>query len=432
MEGTTLDGVEVVILAAGKGTRMKGDGAKVLHGVCGRPMLEYVLDVATAISEGAPVVVVGHEEEKVQETFSGRDLRWVLQGRQLGTGHAVLSCREELEKGSGPVVVLNGDQPLLSAQVLLEMLGIFEREEPGAVVLTAVLEDPANYGRIVRNENRRLVRIVEEHDAGPEEREIREVNGGAYVFNRLTLLEKLQELDTDNAQGEYYLTDVIHQMLDGKGFHQVIPYVTDNSQEILSVTTRWDIPKIAGLLMDRYLRHLAQDCGVTIVSPENTYIEPGAQIGHDTIILPFTFIERDVRIGSHCKVGPFSHLRAGTVLADRAEIGNFTETKKTVVGEGSKAKHLSYLGDAIIGKKVNIGAGTICANYDGKRKHQTVIDDGTHVGSGTVFVAPVKTGRNAVTGAGAVVTAGKDVPDGETVVGVPAEPLKKRRKKEKK
>jgi bifunctional UDP-N-acetylglucosamine pyrophosphorylase/glucosamine-1-phosphate N-acetyltransferase len=422
--------VDVVVLAAGKGTRMKGKHPKVLHDIAGRPMLAYVLDVAQAVSERPPLVVVGHAAAEVREAFSDRDVRWVVQEEQLGTGHAVLACRAELEDGEGPVAVLNADQPLIPAKRLEGMLHIFEQEKPGAVMLTARLEDPANFGRIVRDGEGRFLRIVEEHDASGEERKIREVSGGAYVFDRSLLLEKLQNLGTDNAQGEYYLTDVVHQMV--AGGVAVIPFVTPCCEEILSVTTRWDIQKLWPIIMGRYMKYLAEECGVTIVAPENTYIEPGAEIGHDTVILPFTYIERNVKIGARCKVGPFSHLRKGTVLEDHAEIGNFTEAKNTLLGEGSKAKHLSYLGDAQIGRKVNIGAGTICANYDGKRKHKTQIGDGTQVGSGTIFVAPVKTGRNAVTGAGSVITAGKDVPDGETVAGVPAEPLKRHRKEKKK
>jgi bifunctional UDP-N-acetylglucosamine pyrophosphorylase/glucosamine-1-phosphate N-acetyltransferase len=422
--------IDVVILAAGKGTRMKSEEPKVLHDVAGRPMLAYVLDVAEGVGVRPPLIVVGHAKEKVRAAFGDRKVRWVEQKEQLGTGHAVSTCARELKKHDGPVLVLNADQPLITAGRVREMLRVFEQERPGAVMLTAQLEDPENFGRIVRNEAGGLLRIVEEHDATPEEHSIREVNGGAYVFDRNKLLEKLQGLGTDNAQGEYYLTDVLHQMI--KDGLAVVPLATPCCEEILSITTRWDIQRVWPVAMGRYMKHLAQECGVTIVAPENTYIEPGAQIGPDTVILPFTVIERDVRIGAHCKVGPFSHLRKGTVLEDYAEVGNFTETKNTHLGERSKAKHLSYLGDAGIGAKVNVGAGTICANYDGRNKHRTEIGDGTHVGSGTIFVAPVKTGKDAVTGAGAVVTSGKDIGDGETVVGVPAQPLGKRRKKGKK
>ncbi len=421
---------DVVILAAGKGTRMKGNEPKVLHSIAGRPMLAYILDVAEAVSSRAPLVVAGHAKEKVQEAFSDRNIRWVEQREQLGTGHAVLACESELKKDSGPVVVLNADQPLITSESVRKMLGIFEQKKAAAVMLTAELEDPTNFGRIVRDESGKLLKIVEEHDAGPKERAIREVNGGAYIFDREKLLERLRNLNTDNAQGEYYLTDVVHQLLGEK--LDVIPFPTPCFEEILSVTTRWDIQRVWPIIMGRYMKHLAEECGVTIVAPENIYIEPGAQIGHDTTILPFTVIERDVKIGNHCKVGPFSHLRKGSVLEDYSEVGNFTETKNTRLGERSKAKHLSYLGDAVIGKKVNVGAGTICANYDGKNKHRTEIGDGTHVGSGTIFVAPVKTGKDAVTGAGAVITSGRDVSDGETVVGVPAQPMDKRRKKGKK
>lgn len=408
---------------------MKGDDPKVLHDICGRPMLTYSLEAARAISP-QPLVVIGYGAERVREAFADQDVRWVVQAEQLGTGHAVLACRDELARAEGPVVVINADQPLIKRETLEGMLHIFEQENPGIVMLTAELDDPTNYGRIVRNEDGGLLRIVEEHDASTRERQIREVNGGAYVFERALLLEKLAGLSTDNAQGEYYLTGVVHQAVAQGG--RVIPYVTPWNEEILSVTTRRDVQRILPIIMGRYMKYLAEECGVTIVAPENTYIEPGALIGHDTIILPFTVIERDVKIGVHCRVGPFSHLRRGTVLEEGAEVGNFTETKKTLLGEGSKAKHLSYLGDAEIGKKVNIGAGTICANYDGKRKHKTRIGDGTQVGSGTIFVAPVKTGKNAVTGAGAVVPAGRDVQDGETVAGVPARPLRKKGKKSKK
>jgi len=420
---------DVIVLAAGRGTRMKGDEPKVLHDLCGRPMLAYILDTAEKISSRSPIVVVGYAQDKVRKAFSERDVRWVTQDEQKGTGHAVMSCREELEKNEEPVVIVNADQPIIAAERLLEMLHIYEQEKPGAVMLTAELDDPKNYGRIVRSKDGVFKRIIEEHDAKPDEREIKEVNGGAYVFDRKMLLEKLRNLDTNNAQGEYYLTDVVHQLAAGE--NGVKAFVTPCCEEIMSVTTRWDIQKVWPVVMGRYMKHLAEECGVTVVAPENTYIEPGAEIGQDTVIYPFTYIEKEVKIGTHCKVGPFSHIRKGTILKDRAEIGNFTETKNTVLGEGSKAKHLSYLGDAVIGDKANIGAGTICANYDGKNKHRTEIGDGTHVGSGTIFVAPVRTGRNAVTGAGAVVTSGRHISDDETVVGIPAKPINKSGKKEK-
>ncbi|MFH1422620.1 MAG: NTP transferase domain-containing protein [Planctomycetota bacterium] len=411
----------VVILAAGKGTRMKSSLPKVMHNICGKPLLWYSICIARAVSKSEPIVVIGHKAELVQKELEGEKIRWVKQKGQLGTGHAVLACENILKSSKESVVVLNADLPLLQPEALVEMIKKQRKKHAACVVMTTNIKNPFGYGRILRSQDGSVSKIVEERDSTGLEKTIMEVNSGAYVFDCVERFKALKKVKTDNAQKEYYLPDALAVFV--KSGKKVLAHKVEDEKTVYSVTTRWDLPNISSIIMLYKMKRLAES-GVTIVSPQNTIIDVDVEIGAETIIYPFTVIESGVKIGQFCKVGPFSHLRKGSILEDYAEIGNFVECKKTTLGAYSKAKHLSYLGDAIIGKKVNIGAGTICANYDGKNKHVTKIDDGAHVGSGTVFVAPVKMGKNAVTGAGAIVTRNKDIPDGETHIGVPAKQRK--------
>jgi bifunctional UDP-N-acetylglucosamine pyrophosphorylase/glucosamine-1-phosphate N-acetyltransferase len=412
---------EVIILAAGKGTRMKSALPKALHEVCGKPLLWHSISIARGVTKPIPIVVVGHREELVRKAFQSEKIRWVRQRKQLGTAHAVLTARRALGSLKKPLVIINADQPLLSPEALKEMIKTAGKSRAACVAMTAQLAEPSGYGRVIRAQNGSIRKIVEERDASPQEKMIREVNGGAYVFDAKELFRALKKVNRNNEQKEYYLSHAI-AILAAEG-KRVLAHKVEREECVYSVTTREDIPKISGIIMRRTIERLSEN-GVTIVDPQNTYIEPDVVIGQGSVIFPFTVIENGVRIGRSCEVGPFAHLRKGTALSDHSEVGNFVECKKTLMGAHSKAKHLSYLGDAIIGKKVNIGAGTICANYDGIRKYTTHIDDGASVGSGTIFVAPVRMGKNAVTGAGAVVARRKNIPDGETQVGIPARRLK--------
>jgi bifunctional UDP-N-acetylglucosamine pyrophosphorylase / glucosamine-1-phosphate N-acetyltransferase len=439
----------VVVLAAGQGKRMQSEGAKVLQPLCGRPMLAWVLDQALALEPKRILVVVGHAADEVREAIAklglGGRVQSVLQEPQRGTGHALQCCLPSLGADPGLVVVLSGDMPLLSAASLQRLLAAQAatadaESERGASLLTATPADPRGFGRVVRKgpietamgkraEGKTaegtgaVVGILEEKDATPEVRAIREVNLGVYAFRGADLARLLPELKSNNAQGEFYLTDLVSKLVASK--RRVEAVVLEDEREAIGVNTLAHLAEARQELQMRILeQHMAR--GVSIEDPDTTYIDHGVEIGAGTRILPCTVIRAGVAIGKHCEVGPFTHLRAGTVLEDGAEMGSFTEAKQSRLGAGSKAKHLAYLGDARIGKGVNIGAGTIFANYDGRAKHESRVADRCFVGSGTIIVAPATIGEGATTGAGAVVTRQSEVPPGETWVGVPARPLKKK------
>jgi bifunctional UDP-N-acetylglucosamine pyrophosphorylase/glucosamine-1-phosphate N-acetyltransferase len=405
-----------VILAAGQGVRMKSGRPKVLHEVCGRSLLAHVIAAARGTGADPVIVVIGHGAEEVREAFAGEGIHWVEQRERRGTGHALGQAEEALRGFSGRLLVLCGDAPLVTARTLEGLVAGAEGRL--ATVLTCEVDDPAGYGRVVRDERGDLARIVEHRDATEAERRIREINSGGYVFRAPEVFDAVRRLAPANAQGEYYLTDVL-PILKKKG--RVGAHRAADAAEVLGVNSRADLALATRKMRERLLRHHMEN-GVTIVAPELTYIECDVEIGADTVVEPFTVIRAGARIGAGCEVGPFCQLRAGTVLEDGAEVGNFVELKKTRLGAGSKAKHLSYLGDATIGAKANIGAGTITANYDGKNKWPTAIEDGASTGSHTVLVAPSTLKRGSKTGAGAVVVK-TTVPAGETWVGVPARRL---------
>jgi len=354
----------------------------------------------------------------------GDDVRYVDQGEPKGTGHAVLACRKALQGYEGPLLVLNGDSPLVGPTNIRPLVSGLDKLKTDAIMFTACIDDPSGYGRVIRGQDGRVERIVEDADAGME-KTITEINSGAYAFRAPQIFDILSKITPKNAKNEYYLTDAISIILKNGG--RVDAARANNPIEAYGVNTRRDQVVIQNYMRLQIIeQHL--DNGVAILDPSSVYIEDDVTIGPDTTIEPYTVIRRGVTIGKGCHVGPFTHLRTGTVLADGAEVGNFVEVKNTTIGSKSKAKHLSYLGDAKLGAGVNIGAGTITANYDGKSKHSAIIEDGASTGSNTVLVAPVKLGKNSKTGAGAVVTSGHDVPDGVTVVGVPAKAIKAKRR----
>lgn len=430
-----------VVMAAGKGTRMKSKLPKVMHKLAGKPLIEHVLDAVKALGIERPLVILGHGRELV-ETELGGQVQVVVQAEQLGTGHALMQALPYLE-GVDDVLVLSGDQPLLNEETLRALRQLHEVEDCRATVLTAVLSDPYGYGRVVKDGNQ-LLKIVEEKDATAEERLIREINTGTYCFNVRALKEALAQIKPQNAQGEYYLTDVFSFFL-ARG-QKVLAYVTEDPTEALGINSRRQLAEAEKIVRERIL-HYWMDEGVTITDPASTFIEAGVALARDVTILPFTFlqgntrIEEDAVIGPHvlldscqcqegCEishtvarnavigarstVGPFAYLRPGTHLEENVKIGDFVEIKNSFVGTGSKIPHLSYIGDASVGKAVNIGAGTITCNYDGVKKHSTRIGDNAFIGSNTNLVAPLEIGARAMTGAGSTVT--KDVPDDALVV----------------
>lgn len=417
----SIEGPVAIILAAGHGKRMKSDTAKVLHQVCGRPMISYVVDAARAAGARSVVVVVGFAADQVRAALANEpDVHFVEQTRQLGTGDAVRVCRPLLEGYTGPALVLVGDEPLLRAQPLQYLLERQQSEKVACLLGTAVVDDPTGFGRVVRDSAERFLRIVEQRDCTPEQATIREINPSCYVFQLPELWDAVERLDTMNAQGEYYLTDA-PTLLQQDGLKvTAIPALC--GEDILGVNTRQHLAQAQAIMQMRILDQLMTD-GVTIVDPRSTHIDGRAQIGKDTIIHPFTVISGNVRVGERCRIGPLAHLRDGTVLENGAEVGAFVELSQTHLGENAIARHLAYLGNARIGSRANIGAGAVVANFDGVSKSQTEIGAGAFVGSGSILVAPVRIGDRATVGAGAVVTRNHDVPAGETVIGVPARPM---------
>lgn len=401
---------------------MKSERPKVVQPILGWPMVRYVVRNLKQVGIRDIIAVVGYRKEEVMKVL-GDDVRYVDQGEPRGTGHAVLACRKALEGYEGPLLVLNGDSPLVGPTNIRPLVGGLDRLTADAIMFTACIDDPSGYGRVVRGQDGRVERIVEDADAGME-KTITEINSGAYSFRAPQIFDILSKITPKNAKNEYYLTDAISIILKNGG--RVEAARANNPIEAYGVNTRRDQVVIQNYMRLQIIeRHL--DNGVAILDPSSVYIEDDVEIGPDTTIEPYTVIRRGVTIGSGCHVGPFAHLRTGTALADGAEVGNFVEVKNSKIGSKSKAKHLTYLGDASLGANVNIGAGTITANYDGRNKHSTVIEDGASTGSNTVLVAPVKLGKNSKTGAGAVVTSGSDVPSGVTVVGVPARAIRRKK-----
>jgi len=419
-----------VILAAGKGTRMRpapgrrrrgrSELPKALHSVCGKPMLWYLVEKTKRLSPKKLIVVAGHRIDLVRDFLNGSaELVW--QKKLLGSGHAVSQAAGKLAKFDGSVLVLYCDTPLITLETVRRLLDHQALQAVDCTLLAARLEDPSGYGRIKRASGGEVERIVEHNDASPEEQAIKEINVGCYVFDSKKLFSALKLICRNPKKKEYYLTDVIeHLATEGR----VGSILVDDTEEVRGVNTRMDLSALQETMQQTILKKWI-DRGVLIRDPKTTTIDADVEIGAETVILPNTVIEEGSRIGRHCQIGPFARIRGGSRIGDQVVIGNFVEVVRSVVGNKTFIKHLSYIGDAEIGSGVNIGAGTITANFDGKKKHKTVIKDKAQIGSGTILVAPVTVGRAAKTGAGAVVPKGKNVPDRTVVVGVPARQLQK-------
>jgi bifunctional UDP-N-acetylglucosamine pyrophosphorylase/glucosamine-1-phosphate N-acetyltransferase len=433
--------LHIVILAAGKGTRMKSALAKVLHRAGELSLIERVLRTADALEPSTIVIVVGHQAEDVQRAVGTRPgLRFALQEPQLGTGHALLQAESHVAGARGTLILLSGDVPLLGPDTLRRLVDHHLSRRAAATLLTAIVDEPRGYGRIVRDGSA-IAAIVEEKDASADERQIREINSGIYAFDLEPLFGALKSLGSNNAQREYYLPDLV-RIYRARGL--VVEAMTlENPREILGVNSRRELADVSAILKSNRNEELMA-AGVTIVDPASTWIGPDVTIGADTVLHPNVFLEGKTTIGSGCvihacvrlvnttvedravinnfcvitdshvgagaQLGPFAHLRPQSRVETDAKVGNFVELKKATLGRGSKASHLTYLGDATIGAKVNIGAGTITCNYDGTAKHPTVIDDGAFIGSDTQLIAPVRIGRGAYVAAGSSIT--EDVPEG--------------------
>ena len=424
------ENIACIILAAGKGKRMHSKLPKVLQLVCGRPILGYILDTLKSLKDiKRKIVVVGYEHELVMGFLKGeKDVKAVRQTRLLGTADAVKICRKFIPTSIKHVLVIYADSPLLTAQSLKHLIDLHIKGGAGATLMTSNLKDPGGYGRIVRDNLSRIVKISEEKDLIYGERDIDEINVGASCFNRALLFRHIGKIKANNKNSEYYLTDMVQlfSSIDVK----IDSFSLDDTQEAQGVNSKDDLQFINEVMHRRIIQNYLEK-GVDIVDPRTTFINGKANIGENTKIYPFTIIENDVKIGNNCAIGPFCHLRPGTVIEDDVEIGNFLEIVRSRVRKGTKAKHFGYLGDANIGKFVNIGAGAVAANFDGSNKNTTKIKDKAFIGSNTVLVAPVSIGKSAITGAGSVVTRNTTVSDKATVVGVPAKVLKQSKSKPK-
>lgn len=436
----------VIVLAAGMGKRMKSEIPKVLHPVLGRPMLSYVLDAVESLSPRKTVVVVGHGSEEVRQVSGSKKITYTTQSKQLGTGHAANCASSELKNFKGDILILNGDYPLITSGTLKKFIREHSKKKADLSILTALVDDPTGYGRIKRDDKNNVTGIVEEKDASKDEKFIDEINSGTYCVKSSFLWNALKKVNTKNRQKEYYLTDIVEQA--HKNSLSINGSEVSDSDEVMGVNDRSELSYVESILKWRTNEKLMKS-GVTMIDPETTYISPLVKIGRDTTIYPNTFIYGSTTIGRNCvigpstwiedsrlgnsitvksscyitsaiiknnvTVGPFAHIRPEAEILDGAKIGNFVEIKKSKIGRGSKVPHLSYVGDATLGKGVNIGAGSITCNYDGFNKYRTVLEDEVFIGSDTMLVAPVIVGKGSTTGAGSTIT--KDVPKNSLALG---------------
>jgi len=391
-----------IILAAGVSSRMNTRLAKVLHEVCGRPMLAYVLDACRKVGVSKIYVVVGFSADQVKEEFGGADdIVWVQQDEQLGTAHAVSCCKEHLKDFEGRTLILCGDGPLIRAQTLRTLIDKHESGHSAATLATAVLEDPTGYGRIIRDAYGNIQGIIEDSDCTPAQLAIKEINPSYYLFDNKILFEAIDKIRPDNVKKEYYLTDAVSGIIETG--HRVMAITAVQPDEAIGINSRAQLSAASKIMQQRIQRRLMEN-GVTIVDPDNTWIDARAQIGQDTVIEPFTYIHGQVKIGNNCRIGPFAYLRHGTVLKDDVVLGVYTEVKNSTLADGVRARHHSYIGDATVGKNVNVGAGSITANFDGVKVCRTNIGDNCYIGSGAILIAPIDLKDGLHVAAGTVVS----------------------------
>jgi len=436
--------INAIVLAAGRGTRMKSNIPKVIHKILEKPMIMHVIDNLKEAQVGEIISIIGYKAEMVKEIIDGNS-KYAYQIDQLGTGHAIMMAEEHLSGQEGVTIVICGDTPLISSETISELIDHHIKSENTATILTGVLDDALAYGRIIRDEENKVTSIVEYKDATDKERQIKEFNTGTYIFDNEKLFELINLVGNDNAQREYYLTDIISIMY--KQGYKVDGCILNELEETIGINDRKTLAYAQSILQEKINNEL-MDAGVTITDPKTTYIGPDVKVGVDTIIHPNTYLYGETNIGENCivgpdteivdstildnssiiyahihdctiksnvKVGPYARLRQNCIIEDDVRIGNFVEMKKSLFGEGSKSAHLSYIGDAIIGSNVNIGCGAITVNYDGLKKYQTIVEDDVFIGCNANLIAPVKIEANAVIAAGTTVTS--DVPSESLVIG---------------
>lgn len=428
-----MENITTVILAAGEGKRMKSRHSKVVHKACGKALIEWVYDATDRAGTDGTVIVVGHCADEVKECIGDKAF-YVTQEKQLGTGHAVMQAESYLKDRDGVVLVLCGDTPLITAETIAETVKYHNDNKNSATVITALLDEPSGYGRIIRDESGNVLKIVEHRDASDEERKIKEINSGMYCFNISDLLVSLKQIGNNNSQGEYYLTDTL-EILIGKGL-KVGAFIARTANEIMGINDRVQLAEASGILKERILKDLMKS-GVTIIDPMSTHIDAGVKIGMDTIIYPGVVIEGETVIGENSvigpnsrivsskigdgvevissiitesfvdndtHIGPFAYIRPDSKIGKKVKIGDFVEIKKSVIGDKTKIPHLTYVGDAEVGKNVNLGCGVVVVNYDGKKKHKTIVGDNAFVGCNSNLVSPVIVGDNSYVAAGSTIT----------------------------
>ncbi|WP_138203375.1 bifunctional UDP-N-acetylglucosamine diphosphorylase/glucosamine-1-phosphate N-acetyltransferase GlmU [Haloimpatiens lingqiaonensis] len=433
-----------MILAAGKGKRMKSSMPKVLHKVCGKEMINHVIDTMRKAEIDDVNVVIGTGSEMVKEATQNRNVIYSLQENQLGTGHAVMCAKEFLQNKEGVVAIFTGDAPLIKSETVKKLIKYHVENDFKATILTSIIDDPAEYGRIVRNEKGEVEKIVEFKDCSENEKNINEINSGMYCFNISNLLSSLEKLNNNNAQGEYYLTDVI-SILKNQG--EKVGAIDTDFEETLGVNSRVQLAEVEAIMRNR-INRCHMENGVTIISPENTYIGDEVEIGKDTIIYPGNVIEGktiigescvlypnsrikdsiiennvtiqssvilDSKVGENTTVGPFAYIRPESIIGKKARIGDFVEIKKSTIGDGTKVSHLTYIGDAEVGSGCNFGCGTVVVNYDGKKKYKTIIGNNAFIGCNTNLVSPVEVEDNTYIAAGSTIT--QKVPEGALAIG---------------
>jgi bifunctional UDP-N-acetylglucosamine pyrophosphorylase/glucosamine-1-phosphate N-acetyltransferase len=427
-----------IVLAAGQGTRMKSKKHKVLHEVCGKPMVEHVIDLIQLLHMNQPIVIIGHGADAVKETLGDR-AEFILQAEQLGTGHAVMQAVPILDGKPGTTLVICGDTPLITATTIQRLIEQHQQSNASATLLTAIMEDATGYGRVIRTSHGSVSHIVEHRDADEKEQQIREINTGTYCFDNALLFEALKKVNNHNKQGEYYLTDVIGILREDG--HRIEAYCTNDVSETIGINDRVALHQAEKIMQFRIIQQHMRN-GITFISPEQTYIEANVTIGSDTIIYPGTLLKGTTTIGENstigpgaditncvikdhvvvqhsvlvdsiveegASIGPYSYLRPKSHIGPQVKIGDFVEIKNAKIGRGSKASHLAYIGDTEVGENVNIGCGVITVNYDGFQKHKTIIEDNSFVGSNVNLIAPVRIGKGAYVVAGSTIT--NDVPD---------------------